>query len=414
MTFDPQRCADMHNELLRRANQHDPTAITERNLMTRFLEAGPEFADIAGLEELPIYQFLSSLDTNLALPERGPGLLTPHMLQPDPLGFWGEAFAMYERPEIILLYGQNSGEPTDGGLFFNLHTDRVVWHWAPGPFPAEEQWISLEVALQQSLDKWNSGKYFWNPEQGIVDVRLWTENDVTEALCSWDRLLRNIEERLPTDTGEFTRLQSVQLDQETRRSCHISDFAAEFLCRAPKPNFTHVAPGITTFSADSLAELYRSEEEQALRRSYPTGPGDPEGGDWATLLLPSTQAVVQDVSRHPDFEVQSFDKEWGFGKFTVNRRAGLYILAQLFDSNTVRLINPSGISNAGDFTGRCPWGEKRPSSLAEILDHWALLVESGAWGVGADGVAEAADWFDTHMAQSQLNWLRQTQQQRRK
>lgn len=378
--------------------------------MNRFLQAAPEFAERVGLEELPIYRFLSSLETTLSPPEQGPGVLTPHMLQPDPLGFWSPTFAVQGRPEIILLYAQNNGEPTEGGLFLNLQTCQVVWHWAPGPFPADERWISLEVALQQSLDKWNSGKYFWNAEHGIVDQRPWTENDVTDALSSWDCLLSIIEERLPQSAGAPQRFEPLQLDQETKTAFRISGFSAEFLSRASRPAFTYIAPGITTFSADSLAELYGSEDQRAPRRSYPTGPGDPDGDEWASLLLPTTQSVSRDVSHHPDFDIQSFDKNWGFGKFTVSRRAGLYIIAEVSSSDAVRLINPSGLSRAGEFAGRCPWGNKRPPRLAEILAHWASLVESGAWEVGADGVAETDDWFDGHLAQSRPKWRDQVTQ----
>lgn len=397
----------MHNALLRRAIEHDPTAITERTLVNRFLDVAPEFAEVPNLEDLPIYRFFSSLETTLSPPERGPGVLTPHMLQPDPRGFWSPTFDVHERPEIILLYGQNNDDAMDGGLFLNLQTCRVVWHWAPGPFPADDQWIDLEYALQQSLDKWNSGKYFWNADQGMLDVRFWTDNELTDALSSWDRLLSSIERRLPAQAADGSppqRLEPLHLTQESSAAFRISRFSIEFLSRALRPGFMYVAPGITTFSAETLTELYGSEDQRAPRRSYPTGPGDPDGDDWASLLLPGTQSVASDVSRHPDFDVQSFDKNWGFGKFTVNRRAGLYIIAEVSDADTVRLITPSGVSNAGDFTGPCPWGERRPPRLAEILAHWASLVESGAWEVGADGVVEADDWFQSHMAQSRPTW----------
>lgn len=387
----------MHNALLRRAIEHDPTAITERTLVNRFLEAAPEFANIDGLEDLPIYRFFSSIETTLSPPERGPGVLTPHMLQPNPLGFWSPTFAVHERPEIILLYGQNDGEATDGGLFLNLQSCRVVWHWAPGPFPADEQWIALDFALQKSLDNWNSGKYFWDAAQGIIDVRLWTDNDVTDALSSWERLLNSIEQRLPQPAQ---RRGPVPLDQETRTAFRISPFAAEFLSRAPRPGFTFVAPGITTFSADSLTELYASESQQAARRSNPTGAGDPDGDEWASLVLPATRAVAGSVPR----QHQDFDRAWGFGKFTLARRAGLYIIAEVSDAAVVRLINPSGLTDAGDFTGRCPWGDRRPPRLAEILAHWASLVESGTWAVSADGVADADDWFDGHLTDAKLSW----------
>lgn len=404
MAFAPERCAEMHNALLRRATEHDPTAITERTLAARLLQAAPEFAAMDNLEEMPAYRLLSSLETTLAPAGRAPAPLTPLMLQPDPLGFWSESFAAHERPEVVLLYGQNDGSPADGGLFLDLRSCRVVWHWAPGPFPAEEEWVGLEVALQRSLDKWNSGKYFWNAENGIVDQRMWTESDVDDALSTWDRLLSSIEERLPQPEGTSERLEPIQIDQETRTALRISGFSAEFLTRASRPSFKYIAPGITTFSTESLTALYTSEDQRAPRRSYPTGPGDPDGDEWSTLLLPAERPVQSDTSRHPDPDVRSFDKNWGFGKFTVDRRAGLYVIAEVADGDSVRLITPSGQAAAGDFSGRCPWGERRPPRLAEILAHWASLVETGAWQVGADGVMEADDWFDGHLGQSKLSW----------
>lgn len=366
-------------------------------MVNRFLEAAPEFANVNGLEDLPIYRFFSSIETTLSPPGQGPGELTPHMLQPDPLDFWSPTFAVCERPEIILLYGQNNGEPADGGLFLNLQSCQVVWHWAPGPFPADEHWIALESALQQSLDKWNSGKYFWDASHGIIGVRPWTDDDLSDALFSWDRLLGSIEQRLPQ---LVQRRGPLQLDPQTRRAFRISAFAAEFLSRAPRPGFTFVAPGITAFSSGSLTELYASESQQATRRSHPTGAGDPNGDDWASLVLPATQPVAESVpQQHPDF-----DRPWGFGKFTLNRHAGLYIIAEASYADVVRLVNPSGMADAGDFRGRCPWGDVRPPRLAEILAHWASLVESGSWTVSEDGVSDAGDWFDQCLATAKLSW----------
>lgn len=358
-------------------------------MVNRFLEAAPEFANVNGLEDLPIYRFLSSIETTLSPRGQRPGVLTPQMLQPDPLDFWSPTFAVHERPEIILLYGQNNGEPADGGLFLNLQSCQVVWHWAPGPFPADEHWIALESSLQQSLDKWNSGKYFWDASQGSVGVRPWTDNDLSDALFSWDRLLSSIEQRLPQPVH---RREPLQLDPQTRTAFRISAFAAEFLSRAPRPGFTFVAPGITAFSGGSLTELYASEGQQATRRSHPTG-----ADDWASLVLPATRPVAE--KQHPDF-----DRPWGFGKFTLNRHAGLYIVAEASFADAVRLITPSGLADAGDFRGRCPWGEMRPPRLAEILAHWASLVESGSWTVSEDGVSDAGDWFDQYVA-AKLSWI---------
>lgn len=55
--------------------------------------------------------------------------------------------------------------------------------------------------------------------------------------------------------------------------------------------------------------------------------------------------------------------------------------------------------------GPLPMGrETRSPRLAEVLAHWALIIESGRWEVDMNGVAEVGDWFDCHLTQSQLNW----------
>lgn len=45
-TFPPERCADLHNQLLAKAIERNPAARTERTLATRFLRTFPEFVDI--------------------------------------------------------------------------------------------------------------------------------------------------------------------------------------------------------------------------------------------------------------------------------------------------------------------------------------------------------------------------------
>lgn len=69
----------------------------------------------------------------------------------------------------------------------------------------------------------------------------------------------------------------------------------------------------------------------------------------------------------------------------------------------MHLITPSGLSTAGDFSGPCPWAESRPPGLAEILNHWASLLENGKWAVASDAAAENHDWFDSHLCEARLH-----------
>ncbi|KAK7710160.1 hypothetical protein SLS64_003235 [Diaporthe eres] len=405
MAFSPERCADLHNKLLQKAIENSPAATTETNLLERLLEASLQLSQIPGLQDMPVYRFLSLLKTTPASPQHGRGALTPQMYQPDPALFWSETFSVHARPELILLYGQNNaGSPMDGGLFLNVQTGKAVWHWAPGPFPADEQWVSLEDVLRNALAKWDSGKYFWDATQGSIGVRSWVQKDLSEALAAWERLLCGIEARLPVSDDGPKRLGPLELTQETMSSFRISRFVGEFISRAPRPGFAFVAPGITAFSTQALQEAYSSEDPTAIRRSTPLGQEDPDDPEWASLLLPAGVPVDQHTSRSANIDIQSFDKPWGPGKFTVGRQAGLYVIPETTDLDVVHLITSSGLSTAGDFSGRCPWAESRPPRLAETLSHWASLVESGAWAVAADGVAEDHEWFSRHSGEARLDW----------
>jgi hypothetical protein len=210
------------------------------------------------------------------------------------------------------------------------------------------------------------------------------------------------------------------LNPESTQGLRLSKFAQHFLTRTRRPKgWTFVAPGIGTFSSEaSLREAYAAEPDNAFRRTYEASE---EGQDWITLLLPSIATVAADnvesipvqvevrvpadVDRHPDRNVNSFDKLSGFGKTTVGRRAGLYTSwADQRDGDLVQLVCPSGRTNAGVFRAPCPWGPDRLPRLAEVLGHWANLVEDGVWVVGEDGVEEDAAWFDFNVDLANLNW----------
>lgn len=61
-------------------------------------------------------------------------------------------------------------------------------------------------------------------------------------------------------------------------SCRIGRLAREFLSRAPRPKFRHVAPGISAFSAESLSEIYSSESSDSFQSTFNIG--DPDEEDW--------------------------------------------------------------------------------------------------------------------------------------
>ncbi|KAI0846409.1 hypothetical protein F5Y00DRAFT_145181 [Daldinia vernicosa] len=98
--------------------------------------------------------------------------------------------------------------------------------------------------------------------------------------------------------------------------------------------------------------------------------------------------------------INCFDRDRGFGKFTVNYQSGLYVIADTNNSDVVRLITSSGLPNACEFRHRLAWGPPRDPKLAEALRHWASLVEDGTWSVDSNGVCADHEWFttNTHVA----------------
>lgn len=344
---------------------------------------------------------------------------------------------------FLLLYPQrlpsDSQSPDDGGLFVDIYELRGIWLGGPpgpGNLPPLEKWLPLDYLLKQELSRWESGRYVHDPTaQDGLRIQKWVPTpantiattapmpnlQVAEAINEWDRLLGAIESRLPFPSKETDRF-APPLQREALQGLHLSTFARHFLTHARRPkDWTFVAPGIGTFtSEDSLRSAYAAEPANASRRTLETSE---EGQDWVTLLLPSMAVaaaaddeaastllqvpvrVPADVSRHTDGGINAFDKPWGFGKATVDRRAGLYTSwADERDGDLVQLVCPSGRTDAGSFVGRCPWGPDRLPQLAEVLGHWADLVEDGVWAVGNDGVVEDAMWWDMNGDAANMNW----------
>lgn len=212
----------------------------------------------------------------------------------------------------------------------------------------------------------------------------------------------NYRSQVTTARPEATVAVRESLDVEIMSSFRIGGFAREFLSRASRPEFRHVAPGISAFSPEALFEVYSNEPPDSFRRTFNLVGEDEEG--WVNLLLPASSTVPHNVSQTSEFDIKSFDEDWGYDKFTVNRRAGLYTEPGSIDPDAVRLIANSGLPTALQFDGRCPWGPSRLPRLLEVLYHWASLVENGIWKVDADVVANDNSWFDANLRQSKLNW----------
>lgn len=401
IAFDAVYCAELHNQLLARAihvsNPLGPAPKVKRDFIPRLQKVAPHWPNHVEIEpDSLIYQFLSMIDSYQHMNQTFP--LTPEMLQPDPTLFDSVLHTLHDDRNIILLYPQNRfSEPEDGGLYFDLDTNLVCWgHMQIQGLQSEGFWVPLEVALKESWYMWERGKYYWDSALAdtpafALSCRGWVTKDVDEAIANWEHLLNAIHKRLPEQQSqEEDGSQSWLLDPLSMGSLEhfrISSFAKVFLSRAKRPLFTYVAPGITTFSEDTFAHLYHSEDSEAWRCINPEA-----GEEYSSLLLPATSGKVPDDVTQTN---PAFDKNWGSSKKTVSRNAGLYIDMNTngLDSDCIWLLTADGVDDAVQYVGQRPWGPPRGIKLAELFLVWKDLIEQEVWRVGADGVITPHDWF---------------------
>ncbi|KAI0384602.1 hypothetical protein F5Y04DRAFT_247310 [Hypomontagnella monticulosa] len=397
--FSPERCANLHNQLLEKATEHGLNVQIERTLLARFVDTAPEFAEYLSLHDLPLCRFLRLLDTTPPAVDGEVDLLTPFMYQPDPSTFWTDRVG--HAPSFILLYGQNNeNSRMDGGVYFDIQSCKAVWYSGDSPrFPPSDQWLPLEVVLQKALDAWAIGKFYWDTQAATARVRSWTQHDIDQSITAFHQLISSIEPRRPPEDDEahpHPRLEP--LDISTLVSFKMSAFAVGFLSTASRPSFPFVAPGIQVLTPFLLNQIYGTEASDSIRRSHWLG----DEGNWPTLILSGINAVPHDISGSTDQNISSFEQNWGFGKFTINRQSGLYIIPDTSDSDLVRFVASSGRCDACEFRTPCRWAPPREPRLVEVFNHWTALVENGTWSVDADGVSTDHDWFTTHASVAKI------------
>ncbi|KAI1425105.1 hypothetical protein F5Y12DRAFT_748865 [Xylaria sp. FL1777] len=398
--FSPQRCAELHSRLLAKAIEHDPEVYTERTLATRFLQTSPEFAELPSIEEIPLYQFLRLADNTPAAANGRLALLTPLMYQPDPTAFWSERV---DEPSFILLYGQNNGDSRlDGGIYLDIQSYRAVWYGGDSlRFPPADQWLPLDVILQKALDAWATGKFYFNTVTASIETKTWTQYDLEQSIAAWNRLLSSIEARMPAEAKETRtspRNRLEPLSPESLTAFKLSTFAAKFLTTATRPDFLFVAPGTRAFTPSLVATIYGAEASNSSRQTHWLG----ETEDWPTLVLPGLEPVPHDIRHDANPLVNCFDEAWGFGKFTVNRQSGLYIMPETEASDLIRYVCSSGLCTGGEFRLPCRWGPPREPKLAEVLAHWTTLVEDGTWMVDENGICTEHYWFTANTSEAKV------------
>lgn len=409
--FDPDRCAELHNQLLAKTIESIPGAQVERNMITRVREEIPEeapwllqvdeeYADSFTAEDLPFYRFFSQMDTCTPTGRRLP--LSAEYMQPEPRWFYNKSYPDDDdERHIILLYpDQVEDSPVDGGLFLDLGTWWVTWcrlDRCRGLPKDVEAWVPLELALRKSIDMYDRGKYDWlgHPQgrDAVPRLRSWTPGDLEYTIQKWEAYLGVLSERLPSGDSEL-KLED-PLPASLVNSFQISPFAKAFLAAARRPVFQLIAPGLTTFNADSFSSLMGSETAEAPRRKFIARMGD-DVDVYPSLVLPAASSLGDIPVNPPAPPAASlFETDAGVGKFTVMRRAGLYTepMSGAHAGDASLLITGEGADQPVDFAFSRPWGTHRAPTFAEAFELWTHYVREGIWEVGADGVVTPHSWF---------------------
>ncbi|KAL8688562.1 MAG: hypothetical protein Q9218_005560 [Villophora microphyllina] len=365
-----QACADLHNALIQRIS--GITSGHQRDLVTILQTQHPEiYAEVQGTE---LVTFLSLIDNP-----------TPGPVNPTPLTPFCEE---------------------NGGVIYDLATDLATWAFFP-PWPAPEDWVPLEYILTQWLDCWERGQFFRDQgTAGVVRLRGWVERDVEEAVEAWDALIHAIVTRLPQPTRDNVDHEEPTeepydpiLPPSQPEDANFHPFATAFLSRAPLPpkRIKYIAPGSTTFwTPGTFHSLVVSEPLDSRRRQYLSR----RRFEQEEIPVPIFPAIRYSAERqgeavrvppNPAPPAEAFDQEWGFGKSTFDRLARVYLNPQeeVGSGDTVVVLEGSGRDEWGEVEGRCPWGPSvKGTRLAQMLGMWREYIESGAWGIGNEGVEE--------------------------
>lgn len=400
MTTEPsyaQICADLHNRIVR----HIPgiQASIRRDLVANLRTQNLElFTELQGTQLLEFLSLIDNYDptSNSSNFEN----LTPHVRKPDPKAFlWYRENDLDEQnPDQILLYG-DAESSHEGGVMYDAATDLAAWFYFP-EWPRPDEWVPLPIILSKWLELWENGKFHFDEGAPTLDIRSWVPQDLEDALCAWEALINAIIARLPANTtGSIGNLslnansQILSLPQLENGNFH--DFAAAFLslARSPPAQIKYIAPTITTWTATSFRSDVENEPASSTRRQWLSRRQFPRE-QTPVLLFPSRNPPNGFANRVP-YPAQceaapGFDEQWGFGKFTLDRRAGVYLYPDPYAGagDAVILLEEDGRDNWGTRMGwRSPWGlAANGVKLAEMLGMWRERIESGVWEVGEEGV----------------------------
>ncbi|KAK6844433.1 hypothetical protein PG995_014543 [Apiospora arundinis] len=352
----------------------------------------------------------------------------------------------------LTLYSANVYSSHPDGLVFDQKKNLAImqmdlFDWST-THNGRQKWYPLEVVLSQWLDMIEMGKVQTVAEgvstrSGRHDPWIevgYSKRQLEETLKVWEQLLQAIETRIPGH--EPSKTSDTLIDDSM---VYLEDaglfpgFVPEFLTKARRPAFRHIAPGIQLPDVDSIT---RHQPFRYVELEFPYKhseyPGSPKV-QFPVLLFASSEGLTYNapaVTNYYSFDRPPFERPWAQVR---SYPAGLYFTmtdqgAPGFEDG-VKLVLPFGIGGRGwartadgakfgELTedgirtdaeidgkdkfdslfqlGYNPFVGAHEVRLVQVLRAWVKLVESGHWKVGPDGVLGGMEkWRD---ADTRWHW----------
>jgi hypothetical protein len=331
--------------------------------------------------------------------------------------------------DSVLLY--KHPDPETYGIAMDLKTHLCAFAienrplYVKGNDPEKE---SVGMPLQHILEE-----YLWRIQKGkfYVDVTAagqsitnggdpvsangwriapWTAYDMDRTVQAWDNLTTTIAQKMGALSQPSLELRdpsgSILGDATTQRLTGFPSFAQVFLERARRPPFSYIAPGLRIPDAAFYISVHASFQEYFnLRENQHM---------WTFGESPYSSIPLFLAERSG---IRFFDRVeeriWHKHGWLEAETPGLYIRGEEGEGDSSHLLLPFGLA-VDPRTQRAPGSIKEKSNTALyqqkrcahgldrsgaplylILQHWTVMVKSGEWSVGKEGVNEKIEkWQD--------------------
>ncbi|KAL2812886.1 hypothetical protein BDW59DRAFT_176887 [Aspergillus cavernicola] len=411
--LDYERCAALHNELLRRGVEGSGRKMPPSP--RTYWEAAAPSEEIASLLRPPVVEFLKRAYVEYPLlSERGApfhflgGLAEPSWMVDVYIGCANEV----PPGTFIRLYGLSdfrNGE--NEGTLLNQHTMKASfitdYNDTPGVCALPFAWMPLEVILDAYLQMIDEGKVEAVTDDRadyLVDelnsrwvdrpwvIHQYTAADVARAVAAFKRLVTAIHARMPEDDSKDNEstgwMDLPWLDPATLTQQNVlppSTFAHEFLTAIAhiKVRFRYVAPGlrfptvsefldqpITDFETSPRNDIVCDQPVPDPHIPHWTGPDFPAGFYIHPVVQEPPLCYSNGCHLALPFAIGKKGHARDFEPEPRNEHAGLY---------------QPGLTDG--------FGEYHDVQIDKVLRNWAERVERGDWDIDRDGVVGGIEKF---------------------